>query len=257
MQRIYRVVAQVARTTTTVLITGESGTGKELIARAIHRQGPRRDQPFVAVNPAAIAETLMESELFGHEKGAFTGALPAQARQVRAGPGRHAVPGRDRDAPSPSCRPSCCACCRSARSSGSAAPATIKMDVRIIAATNADVPAAVSRGTFREDLYYRLNVVHIAVPPLREPAPRTSRLLVEHFVRRYNQGVRQADRGPGARRRWRRCAHTAGPATCASCRTSSSARWCWSTARRSASTTCRWSSPLGAAAPRVAEESCR
>ena len=99
MQKIYRVVAQVARTTTTVLITGESGTGKELIARAIHHQGPRRDQPFVAVNPAAIPETLIESELFGHEKGAFTGASSAQARPVRAGPGRHAVPGRDRHAP--------------------------------------------------------------------------------------------------------------------------------------------------------------
>ena len=184
MQRLNRLVAQVARTTTTVLITGESGTGKELVARAIHRQGPRRDKPFVAVNPAAIAETLVESELFGHEHGAFTGAYQRKLGKFELAQGGtlfldeiatlraelqvkllRVLQEREIE-----------------RVGGGQA---IKLDVRIIAATNADVPAAVAAGTFREDLYYRLNVVHLTVPPLRERVDDVE-ALVAHFIRRYN-----------------------------------------------------------------------
>jgi DNA-binding NtrC family response regulator len=184
MQRLNRLVAQVARTTTTVLITGESGTGKELVARAIHRQGPRRDKPFVAVNPAAIAETLVESDLFGHERGAFTGAYQRKLGKFELAQGGtlfldeiatlraelqvkllRVLQEREIE-----------------RVGGGQA---IKLDVRIIAATNADVPAAVAAGTFREDLYYRLNVVHLTVPPLRQRTDDIE-LLVGHFIRRYN-----------------------------------------------------------------------
>ena len=185
MQRLYRLVAQVARTTTTVLITGESGTGKELIARAIHRQGPRRDKPFVAVNPAAIAETLMESELFGHEKGAFTGAYQRKLGKFELAQGGTLF--LDEIA---TLRPELQAKLlrvlqeREIERVGSAQ--AIKIDARIIAATNADVPAAVAAGSFREDLYYRLNVVHLTVPPLRERIDDIP-LLVAHFIRRYNR----------------------------------------------------------------------
>ncbi|MBI4271708.1 MAG: sigma-54-dependent Fis family transcriptional regulator [Candidatus Rokubacteria bacterium] len=185
MQKLYRLVAQVARTTATVLITGESGTGKELIARAVHRQGPRRDTPFVPVNPAAIAETLIESELFGHEKGAFTGAYQRKLGKLELAHGGtlfldeigtlkaelqakllRVLQEREIE-----------------RVGGTRA---IKIDVRVIAATNVDLKQAVARGAFREDLYYRLNVVPIEVPPLRERIEDLP-LLVEHFVRHYGQ----------------------------------------------------------------------
>jgi DNA-binding NtrC family response regulator len=184
MQRLYRLVAQVARTTTTVLITGESGTGKELIARAIHRQGPRRDKPFVAVNPAAIAETLMESELFGHERGAFTGAY-----QRKLGKFELAQRGTlflDEIATlKPELQAKLLRVLQEREIERVGSGQAIKIDVRIIAATNADVAAAVAAGTFREDLYYRLNVVHLTVPSLRERAADID-LLVAHFIRRYN-----------------------------------------------------------------------
>ena len=185
MQKLYRLVAQVARTTATVLIPGESGTGKELIARAVHRQGPRRDTPFVPVNPAAIAETLIESELFGHEKGAFTGAYQRKLGKLELAHGGtlfldeigtlkaelqakllRVLQEREIE-----------------RVGGTRA---IKIDVRVIAATNVDLKQAVARGAFREDLYYRLNVVPIEVPPLRERIEDLP-LLVEHFVRHYGQ----------------------------------------------------------------------
>ena len=193
MQRLARLVAQVARTTTTALITGESGTGKELIARAIHHRGPRRDKPFVPVNPAAIPETLVESELFGHEKGAFTGAHQRKLGRFEVAQGgtlfldeigllRADVQAKllrvlqEREIE---------------RVGGTRA---IKIDVRIVAATNADLKRAVAAGTFREDLYYRLNVVPITVPPLRartEDLP----LLVDHFVRRYNDEFKKHIQG--------------------------------------------------------------
>jgi two-component system response regulator AtoC len=185
MQQLYQLVATVARNPLTVLIVGESGTGKELVARAIHRQGPRRDGPFVPVNVAAISETLIESELFGHEKGAFTGAgsrklgrfelahggtlfldeiatlrVDLQAKILRVLQEREIerVGGTRR----------------------------IPIDVRVIAATNADVRRAIQAGVLREDLYYRLNVVQITVPPLRDRKEDVP-LLVDYFVRKYNR----------------------------------------------------------------------
>jgi len=184
MHRLYRLVTHVARTTTTVLITGESGTGKELVARAIHRQGPRGDKPFVAVNPAAIAETLMESELFGHEKGAFTGAGQRKLGKFELAQGGTLF--LDEIALlKPELQAKLLRVLQEREIERVGGGQAIKIDVRIVAATNADVPAAVAAGTFREDLYYRLNVVHLTVPPLRDRVDDIP-LLVEHFIRRYN-----------------------------------------------------------------------
>src|SRR5436305_7057831 len=169
MQKVYRLVDQVARTTTTVLITGESGTGKELIARAIHGQGPRRDKPFVAVNPAAIAESLIESELFGHERGAFTGAHARKLGKLELAQGgtlfldeigtlRAELQAKLLRVLQE----------REIERVGGTHP--IKIDVRVVAATNADLKDAVARGAFREDLYYRLTVVSTDVPPLAQRA---------------------------------------------------------------------------------------
>jgi DNA-binding NtrC family response regulator len=182
MEKLHGLIAQVARTSTTVLITGESGTGKELVARAIHRHGPRREGPFVAVNPAAIVESLIESELFGHERGAFTGAHQRKLGKFELAQGgtmfldeigtlRAEVQAKllrvlqEREIE---------------RVGGTR---SIKIDVRVIAATNTNLKDAVGRGTFRDDLYYRLNVVPIVVPPLRERAQDVP-LLAEHFLRR-------------------------------------------------------------------------
>jgi DNA-binding NtrC family response regulator len=184
MQKLFRLIAQVARNATTVLITGESGTGKELVARAIHRQSPRRDKPFVPVNPAALSETLLESELFGHEKGSFTGAFQRKLGKLEMAQGgtlfldeigtlKAELQGKllrvlqEREIE---------------RVGGTR---TIRIDVRIIAATNADLKHAVATHAFREDLYYRLNVMPISVPPLRDRRDDIP-LLVEHFIRRYN-----------------------------------------------------------------------
>ncbi len=185
MQKLYRLISQVARTTTTVVITGESGTGKELIARAIHRQGPRRDKPFVAVNPAALSDTLIESELFGHEKGAFTGAYQRKLGRFELAQGGTLF----LDEIS-SLKPELQAKLlrvlqeREVERVGGTRP--VRVDARIIVATNVDLRQAVADGKFREDLYYRLSVVPIAVAPLRDRREDVP-LLVAHFVRRYTQ----------------------------------------------------------------------
>ncbi|HXH84968.1 MAG TPA: sigma-54 dependent transcriptional regulator [Candidatus Tectomicrobia bacterium] len=185
MQRLYRLIDQVARTTTTVLITGESGTGKELIARAIHRRSPRRDRPFVAVNPAAIPDTLIESELFGHERGAFTGALQRRLGRFELAQGGTLF--LDEIATlRPEMQTKLLRVLQEREIERVGGTRTIRIDVRIIAATNADLPAAVAAGKFREDLFYRLNVVPLAVPPLRA-RPDDVPLLAEHFLRRYRE----------------------------------------------------------------------
>jgi DNA-binding NtrC family response regulator len=188
-QRLRHLITQTARTTTTVLITGESGTGKELIARAIHRQGPRRETPFVAVNPAAISETLMESELFGHERGAFTGA-----RQKKLGRFEMAHGGTlfldEIGTLKPELQAKLLRVIQEREIERVGGTHTIKIDVRIVAATNVDLKQAVAQGAFREDLYYRLNVVPIHVPPLRERREDVP-LLVRHFVERYSRQFRK------------------------------------------------------------------
>jgi two-component system response regulator GlrR len=201
MRRVLQTVAHIAPTDSTAFIHGESGTGKELVARAIHCSSKRKDKPFVAVNCAALPETLLESELFGHQKGAFTGAvkssrglfvqahtgtifldeigdmpLAIQAKLLRVLQERqfHPVGG---DAP-------------------------VQVDVRVIVATNKDLAEGVRQGLFREDLYYRIHVIPILLPPLRgrrEDIP----LLVEHFLRKYGASMDKPVRAvaPGAMQR--------------------------------------------------------
>ncbi len=189
MHHIYKMIRQVAQTRSSILITGESGTGKELIARAIHEQSERRDQPFVVINCGGIPETLMESELFGHKKGSFTGAtqdkkglfevadggtvfldeigeisMPIQVKLLRAVQERSfKVVGGNQD---------------------------ISVDIRIISATNKDLEKEVIAGNFREDLFYRLNVIEIKVPPLRE-RKSDIRALAQHFLEKYSREMRK------------------------------------------------------------------
>ncbi len=184
MQKLYQLIAQVARTASTVLITGESGTGKELVARAIHRQGPRRDKPFVPVNPAAISETLMESELFGHEKGAFTGASQRKLGKFELAHGGTLFLDEIVTL-KPELQAKLLRVLQEREIERVGGTRSIKVDVRIIAATNVDLKKAVGSQIFREDLYYRLHVVPVSVPPLRERREDIP-LLVDHFVRRYS-----------------------------------------------------------------------
>jgi two-component system response regulator PilR (NtrC family) len=185
MQHIYKMILQVSKTRSNVLITGESGTGKELIARAIHQESDRREQPFVAINCGGIPETLMESELFGHKKGSFTGAvgdkrglfqeahkgtifldeigdlgLPIQVKLLRAVQEKSIRPvGGTED---------------------------VAVDIRIISATNKQLEKEVIEGKFREDLFYRLNVIEIRVPALRE-RKQDLRPLAQHFLEKYSR----------------------------------------------------------------------
>ena len=190
MKEVFRVVRKVAPSQTTVLITGESGTGKELVARALHAESNRKERPFRALNCAAIPETLIESELFGYEKGAFTGAqgrhiglfeavdqgtlfldeigdlsLTLQAKLLRVLQEKEIrrIGGRD----------------------------DIKVDVRVVAATNRKLAIAIKQGTFREDLFYRLNVVSILLPPLRDRATDIPEL-IEHFLNKYGTATGKA-----------------------------------------------------------------
>jgi two-component system response regulator AtoC len=182
MEKLHGLIAQVARTSTTVLITGESGTGKELVARAIHRHGTRREGPFVAVNPAAIVESLIESELFGHERGAFTGAHQRKLGKFELAQGGTLFLDEIGTLRA-ELQAKLLRVLQEREIERVGGTRSIKIDVRVIAATNTNLKEAVSRGTFREDLYYRLNVVPILMPPLRERAQDVP-LLAEHFLRR-------------------------------------------------------------------------
>jgi two-component system response regulator HydG len=191
-RRLMTLVQQVADSSATVLIQGESGTGKELVARAIHDRSGRREGPFIAVNCAALPETLLESELFGYEKGAFTGAAGRKEGRFELADGGTLFLDEIADL-SLVTQPKILRVLQEGEFERVGGTKTIRVDVRIVTATNQDLATQVREKRFREDLFYRLNVITIQVPPRRSGASRPTR----------------------------------GRATCASWRTWSSARWCW------------------------------
>jgi two-component system response regulator HydG len=183
IQRVMAIVEQVAASTATVLVTGESGTGKEVVAETVHHLSPRRDHPLVRVNCSALPETLLEAELFGHERGAFTGAVGRRE-------GRFALAHRgtllldEIGSLSPAVQVKLLRVLQDGGFEPLGSTRTTRADVRIVAATNANLADEVAAGRFREDLFYRLNVITIAMPPLRDRADDIP-ALATHFMRHY------------------------------------------------------------------------
>ncbi|MDH3541592.1 MAG: sigma-54 dependent transcriptional regulator [Desulfobulbaceae bacterium] len=191
MQEIYQLIEKVAPTPASVLITGESGTGKELVARAIHINSPRDKSPFISVNCAALPETLLESELFGHERGAFTGATSMRKGRFELADAGTLFLDEIGDIPLPlQAKLLRVLQERSFERVGGSHP--INVDVRIITATNRELKSEVDEGRFREDLYYRLNVLHIHLPPLRERADDIP-MLTEHFINKFAKMLNKPD----------------------------------------------------------------
>jgi Nif-specific regulatory protein len=185
MQGVFAEVHQVAPSKSTVLLRGESGTGKEAIARAIHHLSPRRDKPFIKVNCAALSETLLESELFGHEKGSFTGASQERKGRFEMAHGGTLFLDEIGDI-SPAFQTKLLRVLQEREFERVGGTKTIKVDVRLVAATNRNLEEAVGKGEFRSDLYYRINVVSIFLPPLRERREDIP-LLAEYFLKQANE----------------------------------------------------------------------
>ncbi|RJP73057.1 MAG: sigma-54-dependent Fis family transcriptional regulator [Candidatus Zixiibacteriota bacterium] len=193
MLAVYALVQDVAATSTTVLVTGESGTGKELIARAIHYAGPRSRRPLVKVNCVTLSESLLESELFGHEKGAFTGAVAVKRGLFEVADGGTLFLDEIGEM-TPSTQAKLLQFLQDGTFRRVGGTQDLGVDVRVIAATNRDLKTMVAQGTFREDLYYRLNVFPISLPPLRERRGDISRL-ARHFLGRFAREMGKAITG--------------------------------------------------------------
>lgn len=185
MQDLYRLLEDLADLDTTVLITGESGTGKELVARALHYSGRRALKPFVTVNCSALTESLLESELFGHVKGAFTGAIRNKQGRFQVADGGTILLDEIGDI-SPLIQLKLLRVLQEKVIERVGETSPIKVDVRVIACTNKDLKEKVKKGEFRQDLYYRLKVVEISLPPLRERLEDLP-LLTDHFLRMFNK----------------------------------------------------------------------
>jgi DNA-binding NtrC family response regulator len=193
LRSVYEVVRQAAPTKATVLVLGESGTGKELIAQALHELSTRKDKPFVKVSCAALSETLLESELFGHERGSFTGAVGRKEGRFELADGGTLFLDEIGDI-SPTVQVKLLRALQTKEFERVGGTQTLKVEVRVVAATNRDLAAAVKAGRFREDLYYRLNVVAVTLPPLRNrkgdiPA------LAAHFIDKYAKGYAKGIEG--------------------------------------------------------------
>jgi two-component system nitrogen regulation response regulator GlnG len=188
MQEVFRAIARLARSHITVLINGESGTGKELVARALHRHSPRSDQPFIALNMAAIPRDLLESELFGHERGAFTGAQGRRSGRFEQADGGTLFLDEIGDMPA-DLQTRLLRVLADGEFFPVGAHSPTKVDVRIIAATHQNLDSLVAEGRFREDLYHRLNVIRIHLPPLRERRQDIP-LLLRHFLKEASQELK-------------------------------------------------------------------
>ncbi len=199
LREVYERIARVAPTDSTVLIRGESGTGKELAARAIHRNSARAGAPFVAINCAALTETLLESELFGHEKGAFTGAIAQKKGKLELAQGGTLFLDELGEMP-PLLQAKLLRVLQEQEYERVGGTRTLKADIRVIAATNRDLEAAIKQGGFRQDLYYRLNVITLTLPPLRERQTDIP-LLAAYFAAKYAAKCKRQVRGlaPAAR----------------------------------------------------------
>ena len=181
--KVFDLIDKVSRSKASVLITGSSGTGKELVAKAIHYQGPRKDRPFISINCGALTETLLESELFGHEKGAFTGAVAMKKGRFELADEGTLFLDEVGEMP-PSLQVKLLRVLQEMEFERVGGTRTIEVDVRVLSASNRNIKEDVSNGAFREDLYYRLNVIHIDVPSLQERIDDIP-LLVRHFIKKF------------------------------------------------------------------------
>lgn len=187
MLKVYDLIEKVSHSRASVLITGPSGTGKELIAKAIHYGSPRKDLPFVSINCGALTETLLESELFGHEKGAFTGAVAMRKGRFEVADGGTLFLDEVGDMPA-ALQVKLLRVLQEMEFERVGGTKTIKVDVRVISASNRNIKEDVAEGIFREDLFYRLNVINIEVPPLKERLDDIP-LLVKHFIEKYRENA--------------------------------------------------------------------
>ncbi len=193
MHSIFAVIEKVADTPSTVLITGESGTGKELVAKALHEESSRKNGPFIKINCAAIPKTLMESELFGYEKGAFTGATSSKPGRFELADSGTLFLDEIGEIPV-EMQVKLLRAIQESEFERVGGPKTIKVDVGLITATNRDLEQEIARGNFREDLFYRLNVVPLQIPPLRKRTGDIP-LLVQHIIKKFNERLKKSITG--------------------------------------------------------------